>query len=66
MENKWKKLLEYIARNREVESIFSSPTPQLKIEVIGLLDAIADLREIEKEANGLEFNNICDKIDCSS
>lgn len=63
MENKWKELLKYIAENNWTESVFSNPRPQTNIEVIGLLDKIAELRGITREENGKEFNFICDAIE---
>jgi len=60
MDNKFKELLVYIASNTETESIFLSPYPTTSIEVIGLLDKIAELRGITKEQNGQEFNDILD------
>lgn len=63
MEDKWKELLKYIAENNWTESVFLSPTPQTNIEVIGLLDKIAELRGITREENGKEFNSICDAIE---
>lgn len=60
--NNWEELLLYIAEHIEVESSFLSPIPSANIEVIGLLDKIAELRGISKEENGIEFNNICDRI----
>lgn len=62
MEDKWKELLEYIAQNHFTESRFLSPSPQVNIEVIGLLDKIAELRGISYIENGEEFNNICDNL----
>ena len=66
MEDKWKELLEYIAQNHFTESIFLSPNPQVNIEVIGLLDKIAELRGISYIENGREFNNICDNLEKSN
>lgn len=63
MENKWKELLKYIAENNFTESVFLSPRPQVNIEVIGLLDKIAELRGISREENGKEFNDICDSLE---
>jgi hypothetical protein len=63
MENKWKELLQYIAENLETESSFLSPEPQTNVEVVGLLDKIAELRGIPPDENGMEFNAICDEID---
>lgn len=62
MEDGWKKLLEYIAENLESESAFLSPNPVTTIEVIGLLDKIAEIRNISKEENGKEFNEIIDNL----
>ena len=66
MEDKWKELLKYIAKNNWTESVFLSPIPQTNIEVIGLLNKIAELRGITLEENGKEFISICDDIDCIS
>jgi len=66
MEDKWKELLEYIAQNNFTESIFLSPNPQINIEVIGLLNKIAELRGISCIENGEEFNNICDNLEKSN
>lgn len=66
MENKWKELLEYIAQNNFTESVFSSPRPQINIEVIGLLNKIAELRGISYIENGEEFNSICDNLEKSN
>ena len=63
MEDKWKELLKYIAQNNWTEPPFLSPMPQTNIEVIGLLDKIAELREITPKENGEEFNSICDAIE---
>lgn len=66
MEDKWKELLKYIAQNNFTESRFLSPSPQTNIEVIGLLDKIAELRGISYIENGEEFNNICDNLEKSN
>lgn len=66
MEDKWKELLKYIAQNNFTESKFLSPSPQTNIEVIGLLDKIAELRGISYIENGEEFNNICDNLEKSN
>lgn len=50
---KWKELLQYIAENSETESVFLDPYPRTSVEIIGLLDKIAELRGISKEDNGL-------------
>lgn len=63
MEKKWIELLTYIAQNMRTESIFLTPNPSTTVEIIGLLDKIAELRELSKEENGKEFNSICDKIE---
>lgn len=62
MEEKFKDLLKYIAKNHWTESIFSSPNPQTNVEIVGLLDKIAELRGITPEQNGLEFNEILDDL----
>lgn len=56
-------LIEYIANNLITESIFSTPYPTTSVEVIGLLDKIAQLRGIDKIENGKQFNTILDKIE---
>lgn len=53
-------LLTYIANNCQTESKFLTPNSSINIEVIGLLDKIAELRNITKEENGIEFNKIID------
>ena len=60
-DNKFIELLKYIANNLETESMFLTTTPQTSVEVVGLLDKIAELRGISKEENGMEFNTILDK-----
>ena len=62
MENIWKELLTYIANNMQTESRFLTSTPSTSVEITGLLDKIAELRGINKEQNGEEFNNICDEL----
>lgn len=54
------KLLTYIANNLKTESSFLTPYPATTVEVIGLLDKIAELRSISEEENGIEFNSIMD------
>jgi hypothetical protein len=56
------KLLIYIANNLITESRFLTPNPKTSVEVIGLLDKIAELRDIPKEQNGIEFNQIMDTL----
>jgi len=53
-------LLTYIGNNLETESRFLTPYPSTTINVIGLLDKIAELRGITEEENGIEFNEIMD------
>ena len=55
-------LLTYIANNLQTESTFLTPHPLTTIEVIGLLDKIAELRGISEEENGIEFNSIMDNL----
>ena len=62
MEKIWEELLSYIAKNMETESNFLAPINNTNVEIIGLLDKIAELRGISKEQNGKEFNEICDKL----
>ena len=59
---KWKELLQYIAENSNTESVFLDPYPETSVEIIGLLDKIAELRGISKKDNGLEFNQIIDRL----
>ena len=54
-------LLEYIVDNMFLESPFLSPHTNTHIELIGLLDKIAELRGISKEQNGREFNSVIDE-----
>lgn len=63
MEDKFIELLRYIAENLEMESRFLTTTPNANIEVVGLLDKIAELRGISKEENGIEFNSIMDSLE---
>ena len=63
MEDKFIELLKYIAENLEMESRFLTTTPNANLEVIGLLDKIAELRDISKEQNGIEFNSIMDSLE---
>ena len=63
MEDKFIELLRYIAENLEMESRFLTTTPTANIEVVGLLDKIAELRGISKEENGIEFNSIMDSLE---
>ena len=63
MEDKFIELLKYIAENLEVESRFLTTTPNANVEVIGLLDKIAELRGISKKENGIEFNSIMDSLE---
>ena len=58
----WKELLQYIAENSKTESVFLNPYPETSVEIIGLLDKIAELRGISKEDNGIEFNEIIDTL----
>jgi hypothetical protein len=62
MEDKWKKLLTYLAENMWTESSFLKPVPQTNVELVGLLDKIAELRGISQEDNGKEFNSIADSL----
>ena len=63
MEDKFIELLKYIAENLEMESRFLTTNPNVNVEVIGLLDKIAELRGISKEENGIEFNSIMDSLE---
>lgn len=62
MDEKFIELLKYIGENLWTESAFLSPQPQANIEVIGLLDKIAELRGVTKEENGEDFNKIMDSL----
>ena len=55
-------LMKYIALNMQTESRLLTPKPSTSVEIIGLLDKIAELRNISKEQNGLEFNKILDNL----
>tara|TARA_R110002020_G_scaffold148076_8_gene323939 strand:- start:6888 stop:7094 length:207 start_codon:yes stop_codon:yes gene_type:complete len=57
------RLLTFIANNLEVKSGFLTPTPKANIDVVNLIDEIADIQGVEKEVLGIEFNNIMDKIE---
>ena len=63
MENELVELMKYIADNLETESQFLTPFPTTSVEVIGLLDKIAELRGISEEQNGIEFNIIMDNLE---
>lgn len=63
MEDKFIELLKYIAENLEMESRFLTTNLNVNVEVIGLLDKIAELRGISKEENGIEFNFIMDSLE---
>lgn len=56
-------LLTYIANNLITESRFLTHNPTTSVEVIGLLDKIAELRNIPEEQNGIEFNQIMDILE---
>lgn len=60
MKNQLIELLQYIASNLETESSFLTPYPTTSVEVIGLLNKIAELRGISEEQNGIEFDIIMD------
>ena len=55
-------LFKYLDENMETESRFLTSTPSTYIEIVGLLDKIAELRGISKEDNGREFNKIADDL----
>jgi hypothetical protein len=55
-------LLTHIAETMQTESSFLSSKPITTVEVISLLDKIADLRGINRDSNGLEFNEICNNL----
>ena len=57
------RLLTFIAKNLEAESGFLIPTPKANIDVVDLIDEIADIQGVEGETLGIEFNNIMDKIE---
>lgn len=54
-------LLNYIVDNMFLKSPFSNPHTNTHIELVGLLDKIAELRNISKEQNGREFNSIIEE-----
>jgi len=55
-----KELLAYIAQNMITESRYLSSNPMTSVEIIGLLDKIAELRNLSITDNGREFNKIVD------
>ena len=59
---KWVNLLRWLTVNNWVESRFLTPVPQANVNLVELLDKIAELRGISKEENGIEFNNIIDDL----
>ena len=60
MDNNLLELMKYIANNLQTENSFLTPQPTTSVEVVGLLDKIAELRGVSKEKNGNEFNIIMD------
>ena len=58
-----KELLTFIAKRMETESRFLSIEPSTTVEVISLLDKIAELRGIDKNENGKQFNEIADSLE---
>lgn len=62
MDNKLVELLKYIAQNMWTESLYQTANPSTHVEISGLLDKIAELRGISEDANGEEFNQICDQL----
>lgn len=50
------KLIKWIAANLEVESAFLSPRPSASIEVVSLINKIAELTEMDKEVLGQMLN----------
>ena len=57
------RLLTFIANNLKMESGFLTPTPKANIDVVKLIDEIADIQGVEGETLGIEFNRIMDKIE---
>lgn len=55
-------LLKYISLHNETESRFLTANPNTYIEVIGLLDKIAELSGIEPLQNGRDFNKIANEL----
>ena len=60
MDNNLLELMKYIANNLQTENSFLTSQPTTSVEVVGLLDKIAELRGVSKEKNGIEFNIIMD------
>lgn len=56
-------LLKYIALHMQTESRFLTAIPATTVEVTGLLDKIAELRGIDTDQNGQEFNDIADSLE---
>lgn len=57
-----KELLKYLAENMETESHFLTPKPNTTVEIVGLLDKIAELRGISEEENGVDFNKVANNL----
>ena len=55
-------LFTFLSKNLEVESVFLTPFPDASINLISLLDKIADLRGISHRENGEEFNEVMNKL----
>ena len=51
-------LLQYIGENLQTESGYLTPQPSTSVEIVGLIDKIAELRGISKDENGHDFNQI--------
>lgn len=58
-----KELLKYIAENNWKESKFLSMKPATTVEIVGLLDKIAELRSIDPVENRKQFNEIVDSLE---
>lgn len=64
MEEKWKELLTFIAKNNHMDSPFLYAGPLgASVDVTSLLEKIAELRGISNKENGKEFNEICDNLE---
>lgn len=56
LDDKIKKVIEYLATDAWKESAFLSPRPAWNVEVTGLLDEIVEIYGVEKSDVGAVFN----------
>ena len=56
LDDKIKRIIEYLAENAWCESVWLSPTPAWNVEVTSLLDEITAAYGVEKEDVGAVFN----------